>query len=262
MPCVLRWNFSCWLAVTDGLESIRHLRSSTMNKSYAATALINIILLILINLCQAGLSLSFARSFGMYFVNWQFNGTVKCQMFFFACFEWMCGIDLAQRLIVILIWDDMSDRPYSTATLETTTFRDSDLETVLITILINIYHWIWTRNNDYILNCECFVDNNVSVTEIRSNSFHWLSSYLVDWLFIRNSAVLNQVKLSAKIQKKPSSDHLWLDCRIVWHNSPLSLVVFVAEYWPWLAVAAWHWLPAAWLLTLTCQLFKCLSSQD
>lgn len=34
----------------------------------------------------------------------------------------------------------MSDRPYSTATLETTTFRDSDLETVLITILINIYH--------------------------------------------------------------------------------------------------------------------------
>ena len=149
----------------------------------------NIILLILINLGQAGLSLSFARSFGMYFVNWQINGTVKC--FFSACFEWMCGIDLAQRLIVILIWDDMSDRPYSTATLETTTFRDSDLETVLITILINIYHWIWTRNNDYILNCECFVDNNVSVTEIRSNSFHWLSSYLVDWLFIRNSAVLN-----------------------------------------------------------------------
>ena len=42
------------------------LRSSTMNKSYAATALI-IILLILINLGQAGLSLSFARSFGMYF---------------------------------------------------------------------------------------------------------------------------------------------------------------------------------------------------
>ena len=41
------------------------LRSSTMNKSYAATALI--ILLILINLGQAGLSLSFARSFGMYF---------------------------------------------------------------------------------------------------------------------------------------------------------------------------------------------------
>ena len=47
-----------------------------------------IILLILINLGQAGLSLSFARSFGMYFVIWQFNGTVKCQMFFF-CLLWM-----------------------------------------------------------------------------------------------------------------------------------------------------------------------------
>ena len=187
MPCVLRWNFSCWLAVTDGLESIRHLRSSTMNKSYAATALINIILLILINLGQAGLSLSFARSFGMYFVNWQINGTVKC-FFLLALNE--C-VELTWLKDLLLFWFETICLIGLTATLETTTFRDSDLETVLITILTNIYHWIWTRNNDYILNCECFVDNNVSVTEIRSNSFHWLSSYLVDWLFIRNSAVLN-----------------------------------------------------------------------
>jgi hypothetical protein len=67
MPCVLRWNFSCWLAVTDGLESVRsQIQHNEQIIQYAATALI-IILLILINLGQAGLSLSFARSFGMYF---------------------------------------------------------------------------------------------------------------------------------------------------------------------------------------------------
>ena len=172
----------------------------------------NIILLILINLGQAGLSLSFARSFGMYFVNWQINGTVKC--FFSACFEWMCGIDLAQRLIVILIWDDMSDRPYSTATLETTTFRDSDLETVLITILTNIYHWIWTQQ---------WLHFKLWMLRWQQRQCHWdqikflsLTQLLFSWLIIHSEFSCAQLSQAVSQNSKEAfkwSPVTWLpDC--------------------------------------------------
>ena len=182
MPCVLRWNFSFWLAVTDGLESIRsqiqhneqiicgHCTYNTVD-SYQS---------------GSGRSVTVICQKLWYVFSWTDNGTVKC---FSACFE--C-VELTWLKDLLLFWFETICLMDLAATLETTTFRDSDLETVLITILINNY---LSLN----LNSKQWLHFKLWMLRWQQRQCHWdqikflslTQLLLVDWLFIRNSAVLS-----------------------------------------------------------------------